>query len=88
MWSFYIPEAYAKTPKHLMTNIFYVTFSHLLAERQNHAREMVREADLSQWDAVVIMSGDGLLFEVRSLWAHSSPSKPQQTDVSYVQRLI
>ncbi|XP_068607122.1 sphingosine kinase 1-like [Brachionichthys hirsutus] len=36
----------------------------IITERQNHARELVREADLSQWDAVVIMSGDGLLFEV------------------------
>ncbi|KAM9362961.1 sphingosine kinase 1-like [Symphorus nematophorus] len=36
----------------------------VITERQNHAREMVREADLSQWDALVIMSGDGLLFEV------------------------
>lgn len=33
-------------------------------EHQNHARELVRKADLSQWDALVIMSGDGLLFEV------------------------
>ncbi|GLD65031.1 sphingosine kinase 1 isoform X1 [Lates japonicus] len=33
-------------------------------QRQNHARELVREADLSQWDALVIMSGDGLLYEV------------------------
>ena len=36
-----------------------------VAERQNHARELVKEADLSQWDALVIMSGDGLLFEVK-----------------------
>ncbi|XP_069553270.1 sphingosine kinase 1-like [Brachyistius frenatus] len=36
----------------------------VITERQNHAREMVREADLSQWDALVIMSGDGLLYEV------------------------
>ncbi|XP_019732268.1 sphingosine kinase 1 isoform X2 [Hippocampus comes] len=36
----------------------------VVTERQNHARELVREADLSQWDALVIMSGDGLLFEV------------------------
>lgn len=36
----------------------------MLTEHQNHARELVREADLSQWDALVIMSGDGLLFEV------------------------
>lgn len=26
----------------------------------------MRKADLSQWDALVIMSGDGLLFEVGS----------------------
>uniref|UniRef100_A0A8D3B524 sphingosine kinase n=1 Tax=Scophthalmus maximus TaxID=52904 RepID=A0A8D3B524_SCOMX len=36
----------------------------VITERQNHARELVREADLSAWDAVVIMSGDGLLYEV------------------------
>ncbi|XP_076027162.1 sphingosine kinase 1-like [Genypterus blacodes] len=36
----------------------------VITERQNHARELVREADLSEWDALVIMSGDGLLFEV------------------------
>ncbi|XP_015259132.1 PREDICTED: sphingosine kinase 1 [Cyprinodon variegatus] len=35
----------------------------IITERQNHAREKVREADLSQWDALVIMSGDGLLHE-------------------------
>ncbi|XP_017293255.1 sphingosine kinase 1 [Kryptolebias marmoratus] len=33
-------------------------------ERQDHARELVKEADLSLWDAIVIMSGDGLLYEV------------------------
>lgn len=37
------------------------------SEHQNHARELVKKADLSQWDALVIMSGDGLLFEVLSL---------------------
>ncbi|XP_058848228.1 sphingosine kinase 1 [Acipenser ruthenus] len=36
----------------------------LVTERQNHAHELLREADLSQWDALVILSGDGLLFEV------------------------
>ncbi|XP_056443021.1 sphingosine kinase 1-like [Gadus chalcogrammus] len=35
-----------------------------ITERKNHARELVREADLSQWDALVIISGDGLLYEV------------------------
>lgn len=34
------------------------------SEHQNHARELVKKADLSQCDALVIMSGDGLLFEV------------------------
>lgn len=52
--------------------IFYVVsfFSLNLSpsEHQNHAREVVKKADLSQWDALVIMSGDGLLFEVRSLY--------------------
>lgn len=38
-------------------------------EHQNHARELVRKADLSQWDALVIMSGDGLLFEVGSAFS-------------------
>ncbi|MBN3278963.1 SPHK1 kinase, partial [Polyodon spathula] len=33
-------------------------------QRQNHARELLQEADLSQWDALVVLSGDGLLFEV------------------------
>ncbi|XP_077462485.1 sphingosine kinase 1-like [Stigmatopora argus] len=36
----------------------------VITEHQNHARELVREVDLSQWDALVIVSGDGLLFEV------------------------
>ncbi|XP_030638036.1 sphingosine kinase 1-like [Chanos chanos] len=41
-----------------------VPYTLVITERQNHARELVRELDLSQWDALVIMSGDGLLFEV------------------------
>ncbi|XP_047430971.1 sphingosine kinase 1-like [Mugil cephalus] len=36
----------------------------VITERQNHARDMMKEVDLSQWDALVIMSGDGLLYEV------------------------
>ncbi|KAM7386603.1 hypothetical protein PAMA_009286 [Pampus argenteus] len=39
-------------------------FTGHVQEHQNHARELVRKADLSRWDALVIMSGDGLLFEV------------------------
>uniref|UniRef100_A0A8D2N8X1 Sphingosine kinase 1 n=1 Tax=Zonotrichia albicollis TaxID=44394 RepID=A0A8D2N8X1_ZONAL len=33
-------------------------------ERAHHAHEKVRDEDLSQWDTLVVMSGDGLLFEV------------------------
>ncbi|KAM4534802.1 sphingosine kinase 1 isoform 1-T1 [Fundulus diaphanus] len=41
-----------------------VPYTLVITEHQNHARELVKNADLSQWDALVIMSGDGLLFEV------------------------
>uniref|UniRef100_A0A3Q3WML0 sphingosine kinase n=1 Tax=Mola mola TaxID=94237 RepID=A0A3Q3WML0_MOLML len=41
-----------------------VPYTLVITEHQNHAREVVKKADLSQWDALVIMSGDGLLFEV------------------------
>ena len=33
-------------------------------ERQNHARELVQGLRLSEWDGIVTVSGDGLLFEV------------------------
>ncbi|XP_030317822.1 sphingosine kinase 1 isoform X2 [Calypte anna] len=33
-------------------------------ERAHHAHEKVRDEDLSQWDTLVVMSGDGLLYEV------------------------
>lgn len=48
-----------------MNTLFTVHLCVCFSERQNHARELMREADLSQWDALVIMSGDGLLFEVK-----------------------
>ncbi|KAI1232330.1 Sphingosine kinase 1, partial [Lamprotornis superbus] len=35
-----------------------------LPQRPHHAHEKVRDEDLSQWDTLVVMSGDGLLFEV------------------------
>uniref|UniRef100_A0A3Q2YFX9 sphingosine kinase n=1 Tax=Hippocampus comes TaxID=109280 RepID=A0A3Q2YFX9_HIPCM len=41
-----------------------IPYTLVITEHQNHARELVKKADLSQWDALVIMSGDGLLFEV------------------------
>lgn len=34
-------------------------------ERRNHARELVRAEELGRWDALVVMSGDGLMHEVR-----------------------
>lgn len=46
---------------HLFVSLVRVFFP---SEHQNHARELVKKADLSQCDALVIMSGDGLLFEV------------------------
>ncbi|XP_034739550.1 sphingosine kinase 2-like [Etheostoma cragini] len=52
-----------------MLNEAGVTHTLVITERQNHARELVKEADLSQWDALVIMSGDGLLFEMTPLRA-------------------
>lgn len=33
-------------------------------ERQNHARELVQGLSLSEWDGIVTLSGDGLLYEV------------------------
>ncbi|XP_057673072.1 sphingosine kinase 1-like [Corythoichthys intestinalis] len=47
-----------------MLNEAAVPYTLVITEHQNHARELVKKADLSQWDALVIMSGDGLLFEV------------------------
>ncbi|XP_048674151.2 sphingosine kinase 1 [Caretta caretta] len=41
-----------------------VAFTLFVTERPNHARELVRAGDLSQWDAVAVLAGDGLLYEV------------------------
>ena len=35
-----------------------------MLERQNHARELVQGLNLSEWDGIVTVSGDGLLHEV------------------------
>lgn len=64
--------------KHYYMTTQFIFLCVCFVERQNHARELVREADLSQWDALVIMSGDGLLFEVKrdtyrcALYSHAS----------------
>lgn len=42
--------------------------SHLacpLLERRKHAQELMRTEELGPWDALVVMSGDGLMHEVR-----------------------
>ncbi|XP_067403706.1 sphingosine kinase 1 isoform X2 [Emydura macquarii macquarii] len=41
-----------------------IAFTLFVTEKPNHARELVRVEDLSQWDAVVVLAGDGLLHEV------------------------
>lgn len=41
-----------------------ISFRLLLTERKNHARELVRTEELGCWDALVVMSGDGLMYEV------------------------
>uniref|UniRef100_H3AJD1 sphingosine kinase n=1 Tax=Latimeria chalumnae TaxID=7897 RepID=H3AJD1_LATCH len=41
-----------------------ITYNLIKTERQNHARELVRDIILSEWDGIVIISGDGLLYEV------------------------
>ncbi|XP_060620595.2 sphingosine kinase 1 [Anolis sagrei] len=41
-----------------------IGFDMFVTERHNHAWDMVKEKDLSRWDALVVMAGDGLLYEV------------------------
>ncbi|XP_019321665.2 sphingosine kinase 1 isoform X1 [Panthera pardus] len=41
-----------------------ISFTLMLTERRNHARELVQGLELGRWDALVVMSGDGLMFEV------------------------
>ncbi|XP_020013661.1 sphingosine kinase 2 [Castor canadensis] len=41
-----------------------LSFNLIQTERQNHARELVQGLNLSEWDSIVTVSGDGLLYEV------------------------
>uniref|UniRef100_A0A803YA63 sphingosine kinase n=1 Tax=Meleagris gallopavo TaxID=9103 RepID=A0A803YA63_MELGA len=41
-----------------------ITPTVFVTERPHHAQEKVQDEDLSQWDVLVVMSGDGLLHEV------------------------
>ncbi|XP_059364052.1 sphingosine kinase 2-like isoform X2 [Carassius carassius] len=41
-----------------------ISYNLIQTERQNHARELIKEILLPEWDGIVIVSGDGLLHEV------------------------
>lgn len=63
-------------------------------ERQNHARELVQGLNLGEWDGIVTVSGDGLLYEVlREPWVLGScragelPGAPQTSRLFLTQVL-
>ncbi|XP_061472283.1 sphingosine kinase 1 isoform X2 [Rhineura floridana] len=41
-----------------------IGFTIFITEKRKHAWDLVREANMSRWDALVVMAGDGLLYEV------------------------
>nr|XP_004672361.1 sphingosine kinase 2 isoform X2 [Jaculus jaculus] len=41
-----------------------LSYNLIQTERQNHARELVQGLNLSEWEGIVTVSGDGLLYEV------------------------
>lgn len=41
-----------------------ISYNLIQTERHNHARELIREISLPEWDGIIIVSGDGLLHEV------------------------
>ncbi|KAM4650598.1 sphingosine kinase 2 [Discoglossus pictus] len=41
-----------------------ISYNLIQTERQNHARELVQGINLEEWDGIVVISGDGLLYEV------------------------
>ncbi|KAG8434043.1 hypothetical protein GDO86_012418 [Hymenochirus boettgeri] len=41
-----------------------ISYNLIQTERQNHARELVQGIRLEEWDGIVVISGDGLLYEV------------------------
>ena len=43
----------------------YVINFFLFSERAGHASEMMKTIDRNEWYGVVIVSGDGLIYEVR-----------------------
>ncbi|XP_062976405.1 sphingosine kinase 1 [Elgaria multicarinata webbii] len=41
-----------------------IGFTLFITKKKNHAWDLVKEENMSRWDAVVAMAGDGLLYEV------------------------
>ncbi|XP_067878129.1 sphingosine kinase 2-like isoform X2 [Heterodontus francisci] len=41
-----------------------ISYNLICTEYQNHARKLVHDIRLDEWDGIVIVSGDGLLYEV------------------------
>lgn len=50
----------------------------IVTERANHATEIVRDLDLTKYAGLVILSGDGLLYEVRELLLLCCLACPEQ----------
>ena len=40
-----------------------ISYDLLITKRQNHARDLIAAEDLRRWSAILILSGDGLLYE-------------------------
>ncbi|OCT70778.1 sphingosine kinase 1 [Xenopus laevis] len=41
-----------------------ISYNLIQTERPNHARELVQGINLEEWDGIIVISGDGLLYEV------------------------
>ncbi|MBN3281024.1 SPHK2 kinase, partial [Polyodon spathula] len=59
-----------------------ISYNLIQTEHPNHARELMREIALQEWDGIVIISGDGLLHEViNGLMARGDWKQAIQTPV-------
>ncbi|GIX77265.1 hypothetical protein CEXT_674911, partial [Caerostris extrusa] len=58
----------------------------LITDRANCARDFMKKADVSQWDGIVVVSGDGLLFEPESLLVElrEEDSNPQNITIGNI----
>ncbi|XP_019628153.1 PREDICTED: sphingosine kinase 2-like [Branchiostoma belcheri] len=41
-----------------------ISFNMVVTERSGHAHDLMRDLDVSEWNGVVVVSGDGLIYEV------------------------